>query len=493
MMSLGSSVRRKRGPARLEGPLTAGIRHAFIIAVVLLVAALIGWAMTARPLNQAALLLGLALLVISVGIAAGAGWTAFEFVAVLILLVCALVDLPRTVAAGPITLLGATTILYACAGIAFGLSHAPPPEGASRLRPLYWFVAYAVISFVWYPTTVEGFQNVAVFIMFVVLARATGGVSHLVPQVIPTFYRWFDRAMFIAIGLYIFSVTLAGFSNDLILAPRAFALFALLGVARGLSLIRFDSRDLGSRYRGVVLTIAATAAIFLSLSRTALAIAVILVPLAWLDRHSVSRRVFVLLAICTVAGLFAFAATAAGPLGERFQEADKEDVGGVTLSVSGRGDFWSAAWRSWLESPWVGHGAGSSEYLPRKFIPDRDNYAHPHNDYLRLLHDYGIVGAGLWLIGGIALLRRTKRVWRAAVRTGSPYSGVHLAAVLGMVALALAMITDNAIIYVFFMAPLAMMVGLSLGVGSPDRPSAESAGTRASPRTGSEPLTAHRR
>jgi hypothetical protein len=37
-----------------------------------------------------------------------------------------------------------------------------------------------------------------------------------------------------------------------------------------------------------------------------------------------------------------------------------------------------------------------------------------------------------------------------------------------MTALALAMITDNVVIYVFFMAPLAMLVVFSLGRGSAD-------------------------
>jgi O-antigen ligase len=176
----------------------------------------------------------------------------------------------------------------------------------------------------------------------------------------------------------------------------------------------------------------------------------------------------VLLTMSLVLGLFAFASTVVKPLEERFSELDRVKIGGVTISVSGRGKFWTATWRSWESSPWVGHGAGSSEYLPLQYLPPDSFYAHPHNDYLRILHDYGIVGAVLWLIGGSVLLRATKRAWRAAAINGGSQAGVHLAAVLGMTALALAMITDNVVIYVFFMAPLAMLVGFSLGRGSAD-------------------------
>jgi O-antigen ligase len=275
--------------------------------------------------------------------------------------------------------------------------------------------------------------------------------------------------MFLAIGLYIASVIVGGLESALIFEARAFALFALLGVVRGLSLFRY-----GSRARGALMAIAAMSAIFLSLSRTALAIAVILIPLAWLDRRSISRRVGVLLTICVVLALFAFAATIIRPLQERFNELDRARIGGVTISVSGRGAFWTATLRSWQESPWVGHGAGSSEYLPLLYLPSGSRYTHPHNDYFRILHDYGIVGGALLLIGGFALIRGTKRVWRAAVSQDSSLAQPHLTAFLGTTALAFAMITDNVVIYVFFMAPLAILVGFSLGHASADATSSVS-------------------
>jgi O-antigen ligase len=445
----------RRSPARY--------RSALITSVAVSVGALLGWFVATRPLVQTLPLFGLVVLGLSVGVASAAGLTAYEYVVALIALVCALVDLPRVVTIGPTTLLGALTVVYVGAAFLLAMSHRPPREVGSRLRLLRWFTGYALAYFILSSATIDGFQNVAVFATFVGLATATAGLSVEIPDAAGIFYRWFDRAMFFAIGLYLVSVLIGGLSSNLIVGGRSFALFALLGVARGLSMIRY-----GPRTTGCVMTIAAMSAILLSLSRTALVISVILIPLAWLDRRSISRRVGVLLTIVLAFGLFAFASTAVAPLRERFSEPDRVAVGNISISVTGRGAMWSATWRSWSESPWFGHGVGTSEYLPLKYLPEGANYSHPHNDYLRILHDFGVVGAALWLVGAIVLFRGTKRTWRKAASRGSPSVGVHLSAVLGMSALGFAMITDNAVIYVFFMAPLAIFVGLSLGLGSMD-------------------------
>jgi O-antigen ligase len=464
-VTTGIQAQRKLGSLQLR-LVPDGGSSVLLTSAAVAVGALMGWLVATRPLVQTLPVFGLVVLALSVGIAAGAGFTAFEYVVALIALVCALVDLPRVATIGPVTLLGALTVAYAAAGLLLSMSHQAPADVRSTLRLLRWFTAYALIYFILYSTTIDGFQNVAVFITFVTLAGATAAASFDIPNAAEIFYRWFDRAMFLGIGIYLVSVLLDGFGAFLIVGNRSFALFALLGVARGLSLIRY-----GSRSRGALMTIAATGAIFLSLSRTALVISLILIPLAWLDRRSASRRIGVLIVFALTLGVFAFASTVVAPLRERFAEPDRVSVGGVTISVTGRDALWSATWRSWLDSPWLGHGAGTSEYLPLIYLPKDSDYGQPHNDYLRILHDYGVVGGALWLIGAVALFRTTKRAWREAVSLGSRSAGVHLWAILGMTALGLAMITDNVVIYVFFMAPLGIIVGLSLGLGSMDRSS----------------------
>ncbi|MDP9235081.1 MAG: O-antigen ligase family protein [Actinomycetota bacterium] len=433
-------------------------RSSFVVPVSVLLAVVVGWAVATRSMNQVvALVLGL-LLFLSAGIAAAEGWTALAFAGAGVMLVSALTDWPRLVAVGPVTLLGALTIVYAVVGILLSIGHRSSRSAALTLRPFLWFVAWTAISFMWYSPTIESLQNVAVFVTFAALARATAGVFAVAPRSSHDAFKWFDRAIYLSVFLYLVTVVVDGPGTDLFLSARGFALFGMLGVARGLAVFRYESR------RGAFMIAVVIVAVMLSLSRTALAICLLLVPLAWLDRRSIPRRMVVVLAIGLAVGLFVFAATSFGPLAERFAEPDKSKVGGVTLSVSGRDKFWSATWQSWLQSPWIGHGAGSAEFLPARYLPEGwgSSYSHPHNDYLRLLHDYGVVGAGLWVVAFVFLVRRTRQKWWAAARSGAESRTVHLQAVLSMTALALAMITDNVIVYAYLIAPLAILVGASL-------------------------------
>jgi O-antigen ligase len=90
--------------------------------------------------------------------------------------------------------------------------------------------------------------------------------------------------------------------------------------------------------------------------------------------------------------------------------------------------------------------------------------SHPHNEYLRIFHDFGLVGLLLWLWGFSVLLGRTFLAWRRADRTRDPDAFVHLAAWLGLVSLALGMVTDNPLRHVHVLLPLGLTVGASVGM-----------------------------
>jgi O-antigen ligase len=159
-------------------------------------------------------------------------------------------------------------------------------------------------------------------------------------------------------------------------------------------------------------------------------------------------------------GVFTFT-----PLKERFLEGDVRNVGGrVSINVSGRDLMWSLTWHSYLESPLYGKGIGSAERI--LFERSGGNLTHPHNEYLRILHDYGPLGLMFWVWGFVTLLRKTGRAWRKADQTQHPYASVHLAAVLSLAVVGIDMITSNPIVYVFVMGPVAIIVGTSLGLAS---------------------------
>jgi O-antigen ligase len=198
-----------------------------------------------------------------------------------------------------------------------------------------------------------------------------------------------------------------------------------------------------------------------SLSRLALGIALALFPLSQASLGNVFGWLRTILSVVLVVGSSYLAITHIASLHDRFFEGDTRlQVGGAAINVTGREFLWRITLDSWRESPWVGKGAGSAEELVRRVSPDNE---HPHNDYLRVLHDYGVVGLGLWLLTIVNLLWATWKAWARASYADNPEAQPHLAAFLSLVAFAAGMITDNVIVYVFVTAPLGILVGASIG------------------------------
>jgi len=202
-------------------------------------------------------------------------------------------------------------------------------------------------------------------------------------------------------------------------------------------------------------------AIAASLSRLAFAVALFLFPLSQIRPTSIRRWLLFALWGTLAAGLFYLAVTYVEPVRARFFEGDLSwQVGSLPINVMGRTRFWRIILDSFAESPWIGKGAGASQEVLRKLYV---NISHPHNDYLRILHDFGVIGLALWIL---ALGRLLWVTWKARIRADRRRSAdarVHLAAFLSLIVLVLSMLTDNTMDYVFVMAPQAVLVGMSLG------------------------------
>jgi O-antigen ligase len=92
-------------------------------------------------------------------------------------------------------------------------------------------------------------------------------------------------------------------------------------------------------------------------------------------------------------------------------------------SVGYRLDVQVFGLQRWLERPWLGWGAGASEYLishsnnPRLLHPSKggslDWMDHLHNSYLETLASFGIVGTGLLAAAGGLLIRGLIQSYRA--------------------------------------------------------------------------------
>jgi hypothetical protein len=66
-------------------------------------------------------------------------------------------------------------------------------------------------------------------------------------------------------------------------------------------------------------------------------------------------------------------------------------------------------------------------------------------------------------MGLINLLWATWRAKKRADRTQSPTARFHWTVVLTLIVFCVSMVTDNSMAYIFMMAPLGILVGLSLG------------------------------
>lgn len=123
----------------------------------------------------------------------------------------------------------------------------------------------------------------------------------------------------------------------------------------------------------------------------------------------------------------------------------------------------AAAWAFILENlppgtNWWGQGAGHSSYLADELLAIH----HPHNEYLRIFFDFGWAGLLLFLGGSLALFVALVINWR---RTRS---ALALASVLVVPAVALMAVTDNPIVFVYVMVPVAVIIAAGFATKAPD-------------------------
>jgi O-antigen ligase len=165
-------------------------------------------------------------------------------------------------------------------------------------------------------------------------------------------------------------------------------------------------------------------------------------------------------------------------LQQRFIAGDNYEVAGLTLNTSGRAEIWTVVTHS-LQSgdPLLGRGPGSAELaLAGAGIED-----HPHNDYLRIAHDFGYLGLVLFVAGCLWLMARS---FKAAQQSPEDQSAVHWSSLLALAAVTSAAVTDNVLVYGFVMVPLGVVVGMSAAcLKQPSQEPPPPSGLGRSPRT----------
>ena len=380
----------------------------------------------------------------------------------------ALIDLPRERRAGPMTWLGILTIIQIVLASGMFLAAGTYPRRLLRaLLPLAALGAWACATLLWTEPAPDAWPTALAYLQLGMLVAAAGAVAALEPVRVR---EVLDRAVlaFDVIGLSIAGASIASHGLAIMtwpVHPRAIALAAIAPVSW------HAAQWYDGRRAALIPVILWLSVAIASLSRTATGtlVAVLLLVLALRSLAtppSSERR-----ATMWLLGVVAGAMLAAGGL-PQFRER---------LFVEDRLELWAGVATSALRAPLVGQGLGSSEsspvlrywYVQPPAVDPRPHpwheywWVHPHNELLRAFHDLGIPGAlllaaalGGW-IGTLAAGWRRLRPNRE-----EPSSRLVVGALLATAGLAMAMMTDNPIVYPFVVGPLAVLIGAGLGAVS---------------------------
>lgn len=384
--------------------------------------------------------------------------------ALLPLLTAGFVNLAARWRVGPLSGMGLATAVQAGVLLAALAAAARYPRRLLvRMLPFAAFLLWAALRSLLTPPTFEGAQNGLVYLLFGAGALLAGTLAARDPERMTGRLGgalvWLQG---VALGMALLNLLLWGIprGGSWMIGPRSLALVCLIPFHWHLA--RWSA---GER-RALLVAALWFAVIVATTSRTASAIGLVsLAVVVALQAGRRPRRAAVGgLALAASLGLAAALVAFAPPFHARFFQGDTRlQVGEYAINVSGRAAFWRLMVQSAREAPVAGQGLGSSQSVMAAEFLESDNIRHPHNDYLRLWHDLGLVG--------VALLLAAVASWLAALARdagsgGAARSVLRITAGLTVLEMLLAMITDNLLIYPFFMGAAGVVVGSALGMGA---------------------------
>jgi O-antigen ligase len=298
------------------------------------------------------------------------------------------------------------------------------------------------------PTIPIAQQTIAVTIVPLVIAVICSACQRSPSLVIVVFRAIIWASIFQA--LLFFAGWVFAVPSDFAVPARMYGAFAINGVACASMLGRYYN----VRYYAVALFITGTIAAGLSRTCTVVAVGILFSALTF--GRSWWRAVIGLGYILALYCLWTYYISPLPVVKHRLSYGDQAfAVGSVTISSQGRVPLWHTLLREWSYSPLMGYGIASA----RAASILQGGLDHPHNDYIRVLYEYGLIGFGFWIFGIVWLIARYSRNWWRLETLKSRQAFLPGSALLAWIAFCAVMLTDNVMAYYFSVVPLACILG----------------------------------
>ena len=336
----------------------------------------------------------------------------------------------------------------------------PLPSAAVRLcLPLLAYLAFDFFSLVWTPAFGQGMQVVIKYAGVAVVYLVAYRAADFDPDILTKLRTWaliiFPSVGFVFIRAAGDSASTLGWLKGGNGARPMVMLVALLYLVSTIGRSRRFAISMGL----VALSVSAASG-----GRMGTAVVGVMVVLNPALRLTWRARILIILGAVM---LFA-AALQLEPIQERFFHGQTvgtlEDIVALegNFNTAGRGNNWPVLLDSCNQQPTWGHGAGAASLITLEATNGRTG--HPHNEFIRIYCESGMVGVLLfWSFFIAAGLRGL-----AALRRQTEIGGL---AALAILALVLFSITDNATVYTgVFMLPLAILIGIADRASDSSRP-----------------------
>ena len=131
---------------------------------------------------------------------------------------------------------------------------------------------------------------------------------------------------------------------------------------------------------------------------------------------------------------------------------------GKDATLTGRTDLWQLTTDMIWKQPWIGYGFGGfwqglngaeSGYILRAITWTP---SHPHNGYLQLLLDLGILGMSIFVIGFVKTMIRSLNLIRSTTAVAALWPVVHMAQLLLISTTETQLLASNNVAWIFYVA-----------------------------------------